>query len=232
MSKVLVVGDVHAPVTHPAYLTFCRDIADQWGCNRIHFIGDVVDWHTISFHARHPEAPGATDEYERALYCVQEWYEAFPKATVSIGNHDARVVRLAESVNIPAFLVRDYAEIWQTPKWTWEYETIIDDIYLTHGTGRRGVHPAYHAMQGMGMSVVMGHIHTAGGVKFAANPRRLLFGMDTGCGIDDRAAAMAYGVHLPKKSIIGCGVLIDGYPYYEPMPMGKGQPYHRSRFKP
>lgn len=231
MSKVLVVGDIHAPVTHPAYLRFCRDIADQWGCNRVHLIGDVVDWHAISFHPKHPDAPGASEEYERALACVQEWYAAFPKATVSIGNHDARVLRLAESVNIPSFLVKDYAEAWQTPAWKWEYDTVIDDVYYFHGTDRRGAHPAFNAVRDMGMSVVMGHVHTAGGVKWMCNPHRRLFGMDTGCGIDDRTAAMAYGKHFRQKSIIGCGVVIDGHPYYEAMPMCRGEKYHRSRFK-
>lgn len=231
MSKVLVIGDIHEPVAHPAYLAFCRDIGEAWSCDRIHFIGDVVDWHGISFHARHPYAPGPKDEYELALAAVQKWCATFPKATVSIGNHDERVFRLAETVNIPAFLIKDYKDVWDTPKWTWEHETTIDDVYYFHGTGNSGIHPAYNVMTKMGMSVVMGHIHSAGGVKPMVNPLRRFVSMDTGCGVDDKAAAMAYGRHTKRRSVIGCGVVIDGHPYHEMMPMGPGEKYHRSRFK-
>src|SRR5438067_1631368 len=76
-------------------------------------------WHTISFHAHHPDAPGPKDEYELAHLEIQKWAKAFPKASVCIGNHDARVIRLAETVNIPAKLLRDYREVWDTPHWSW-----------------------------------------------------------------------------------------------------------------
>jgi hypothetical protein len=231
MARVLVIGDIHEPVTHPAYLKFCTDIYEAWNCDTVHFIGDVVDWHGISFHARHPEAPGTMDEYEMALAGVQKWYKQFPKATVSIGNHDERIIRLGESVNIPARFIRDYADVWETPGWTWEHETIIDDVYYYHGVGSRGKFPAYNTIAKMCMSVVMGHVHSAGGVKWMVNPRARFFGMDTGCGIDDRAVAMAYGKHNKIRSVLSCGVVLDGMPYHEIMPATRGEKYHRSRFK-
>lgn len=232
MSRVLVIGDIHAPVTHPGYLAFCEDMAIKWKCDRIHFIGDVIDWHTVSVHAKHPDAPGTRDEYEAAMKAVRGWHKTFPKATVSIGNHDERPRRLAESVNICDTLIKSYREMWHTPGWRWEYETIIDGIYYFHGIGFGGIHPAYNAMAKMCMSVVMGHVHTAGGVKWLVNPRMRIFGMDTGCGIDDRAAAMLYGRHLKRKSVISCGVVIDRHPYHLMMPLARGEKYHRSRFAP
>lgn len=230
MSRVLVIGDLHEPVSHPAYMRFVQDLYEQWDCNRVHFIGDVVDFHAVSFHARHPEAPGTTDEYELAYAKVAKWYETFPKATVSIGNHDARVIRLAESVNIPAKFIRDYADVWDTPGWTWETETMIDGAYLFHGTGCGGEHPAFNVMKKMAMSSIMGHVHSAGGVKWTANPTRRFFGMDVGCGIDDTAYAFAYGQHLKRRSVLSAGVLIDGIPYFEVMPCSRGETYHRSKF--
>lgn len=231
MSRVLVVGDVHAPVEHPGYFSFIKDIYDSWDCNRVHFIGDLVDWHGISFHLQHPESPGVRDEYEQAKWEVTKWCAYFPKATVSIGNHDERVIRLAETVGIPASFLRSYSDIWNTPKWSWEYETIIDGVYYFHGTGHSGVHPAYNAMTTMCMSVCMGHVHHAGGIKWKVNPITRIFGMDVGSGIDDQAYAMAYNRHSKKKSVLSCGVVIDGHPYHEMMPMGEGEKYHRSRFK-
>ncbi|KKM22340.1 hypothetical protein LCGC14_1626370 [marine sediment metagenome] len=231
MAKVLVIGDTHAPCTHPGYLDFCMDLYEQWDCDQVMHIGDVVDNHAVSFHAAHPECPGPIDEYELALENVQEWYRAFPEARICIGNHDERLIRLAETVHIPAKFLRNYEEIWETPNWIWDYEHIIDDVYYFHGTGNGGIHPAFNAMKKMLMSVVMGHLHTASGVKWCANPQRRIFGMDTGCGIDDKAFAFAYGKHMKQRSMLSAGIVLDGIPFHEVMPIGPKEPYHRSRFK-
>lgn len=231
MSRVLVIGDIHEPVSHPGYLKFCKDLRDRHRCDEVMFIGDVVDWHAVSFHSHHPDAPGPADEFELALYGVTKWRKAFPKARVCIGNHDERLVRLAESVNIPARFMRDYTDIWKTPNWKWGNEHILDDVLYMHGTGCGGLHPAYNAMAKRLMSVVMGHIHSAAGIKWRANPTRRVFGMDTGCGVDDKAFAMAYGVHHQIRSILSAAVVIDGIPHHEVMAIGPGEKYHRSRFK-
>jgi predicted phosphodiesterase len=231
MSRVLVVGDVHLPVSHPAYLRFCMDLRDKHRCNSVVFIGDILDHHAISFHAHHPNAPGPDDESELAHQCIEKWVEEFPTASVCVGNHDARVIRLAETVNIPARFIRDYAEVWGTPKWNWQDEHKIDDVLYFHGVGCGGLHPAYNAMKKVLMSTVIGHVHSAGGVKWAANPDRRIFAMDVGCGIDDRAVAFAYGRASKVRSILSAGVVIDGVPVHEIMPCGPGERYHRSRFK-
>ena len=144
MSRVLFVPDLHEPVAHPAALEFCKDLYDAWDCNKVIFIGDVVDHHAISFHAHHPQCPGPDDEYELAYNKIQKWVEAFPKAEVMIGNHDARVLRLAETVNIPARYLRDYKEIWDTPKWEWKYETELDGAYVFHGTDVHSLSKSKH----------------------------------------------------------------------------------------
>lgn len=226
----LVIGDVHAPCQHPGYLAFCRDLHADYRCNATTFIGDICDWHAISFHAAHPDAPGPKDEYELAYQEIERWAKAFPVANVCIGNHDERLIRLAETVNIPSRFLRDYKDIWGTPGWDWGYEHIKDDVYYFHGTGNGGQYPAYNAMKKMLMSTVMGHIHTASGVKWAANPQRRIFGMDTGCGIDDRAYAFAYGRHMKARSILSAGVVLDGIPFHHVMPCGPGEKYHRSNF--
>lgn len=230
--KVGIVGDVHAPACHVGYLQFCQDIFDAWGVRKIVMIGDVVDHHAISFHARNPNCPGPSDEYELTLQEIGKWYKAFPKADVMIGNHDERVFRLAESVNIPSFYMRDYGEVWKTPGWSWMDETIIDNVNYLHGTGKSGMHPAYNHAKNCCMSVVMGHVHTAGGYKWIVGPRSRHFGMDTGCGVDDKSMQMAYGKHFAKKSVLSCSVVIDGHPYHEMMPCGPGERYHRNKFKP
>lgn len=226
MSRVLCIGDIHEPVSRKKYLEFCQDLCEEWQCDTTVFLGDIADWHAVSFHAHHPECPGPVDEYDLAYEKIQKWYDVFPNSRICIGNHDERLIRLAESVNIPKKFLRNFNEVWDTPSWDWDYSHIIDDVYYFHGIGNGGTYPAPNAAKKMLMSVVMGHCHSASGIKWLASPQRRIFGMDTGCGIDDKAFAFAYGKHMIKRSIISAGVVLDGVPYLEIMPIGPGERYH------
>lgn len=232
MSRVLVIPDLHEPCSRKGALAFCRELRRKYKTDRTIFIGDVTDWHSISFHARHPEMPGPKDEYELAYKCIQKWVKAFPKANVVLGNHDRRVIRLAESVNIPAKFLRDYRDIWNTPNWTWADDFIIDDVYYTHGDGAgSGLYPAFNLVRKMGLSCVLGHHHSAGGVKWLVNPLRRMFGLDVGALIDDKAMAFAYNCRTTLRSVLSAAVVTDGIPHYIVMPIGKGEKFHDSRFK-
>lgn len=231
MSKILVVGDLHLPWSRKGYLQFCQDLYEQWDCDRVVFIGDMVDLHAISFHQKEPGCPGPIEEYKQAKAAVKKWCDAFPKAIVTLGNHDKRIVRRAKSVDIPDIFLKTHNQIWNTPGWKWVEDCIIDDIYFYHGTGQGGKYPASNAVSKLLMSTVMGHNHTASGIKYFANPLRRIFACDTGCGIDDKQLAFAYGMDLKQRSIISAAVIVDGVPYVEPMPIGKGEKYHDSNFK-
>ncbi|KKN23743.1 hypothetical protein LCGC14_0901770 [marine sediment metagenome] len=225
MSRVLAIGDIHLPPVHPRYRQFCLDLYKEHRCNKVVFIGDVVDHHAVSFHAHHPECPGPDDEFKLAMDGIQGWYKAFPKATVLIGNHDARVIRLAEDNNIPKRYIRNYADTWNTPGWDWVLETDIDGVRYLHGTGRSGENPAFNLCKHLGCSVVMGHVHHAGGIKWRVSPKARVFGMDTGCGIDHEAAAFAYGRTSIRKPVLGAGVILEGDGYYHIMKMAPGEKY-------
>lgn len=232
MSRVLVIGDIHAPCTHPGYLDFCWDTYREHKCDTVVFIGDVVDWHAISFHSTHPDAPGPKDEYELAKHCVAKWRDAFPQAVVCIGNHDERPGRLIETVNVPSKFLRNYDEIWDTPDWRWTYDYTLDGVYYFHGTGRSGMNPAFNVAKDVTTSVVMGHVHSVGGIKWLVSASSRRFGLDTGCGIDDRLYAFAYGKHMKKKSVLSCGVVLDGMGQHIMMPCMRGEKYDRHQYPP
>lgn len=232
MSRVLVIPDLHEPCSRSGALEFCKDLRNKYKTNKTVFIGDVTDWHSISFHARHPEMPGPKDEFELAYKCLQKWYKAFPKADICLGNHDRRIVRLAESVNIPQQFIRGYGDTWKTKEWNWTHEVIIDDVLYSHGEGTgTSLYPAYNKMKKMGMSCVLGHFHAAGGIKWLVNPLRRMFGLDTGCLVDDKSMAFAYGKFTVIRSVLSAAVVIDGIPQHIIMPCGKGEKYHDSRFR-
>jgi len=231
MRRILLVGDTHEPCCHKNYLRFCLDLYKEWDCNAVIHIGDVVDMNSISFHAKNPELPGPKDEYKLALDCVQKWYKAFPNLTITKGNHDERGFRRAASVDVPAFFLRDYNEIWKTPDWNWVDDVIIDRVYYYHGTGSGGLYPSFNKARSMGMSVVSGHTHAAAGIWWSASPLQRFFGMNVGCGIDVDQLAFDYGRHYSRKPIVSAGVVLDGMPYLEICPIGKGEKYHKGNKK-
>ena len=233
MTRVLVIGDVHEPATHPGYLAFCQHLAEKWDTERTVFIGDILDMHAISFHDKHPDAPGAGGEADICFERIKRWHSAFSPASVCIGNHDERVYRLSSSVSIPPRFIRNFADVWGTPKWKWVRDVFIDKVQYIHGTGFGGMTPALNAAKKSMNSVVCGHVHSAAGVHWACGGSKSLrvFGMDCGSGVDIQHVGMQYGRNLVSKPMLSAGVVIDGYPYHEPMPCGRGEAFHRSKFK-
>jgi len=231
VNRVLVIGDLHLPAVRKGYLQFCQDLHEEWSCNQVVFIGDVIDWHAISFFAAEPNCPGPVDEYTLAKTEVAKWYKAFPKAKVCIGNHDERPQRLAKTVGIPGVLLRTYSDLWNTPGWEWDYRFKIDNVSYRHGTGiKGGIHPAWNLMNKIHKSVAIGHLHARAGVKWSANEDTRMFALDVGCGIDEKAFQFIYGKDEAVRPFLAAAVVLDGIPYSEPMPCGPGEKYHDSNF--
>ena len=61
------------------------------------------------------------------------------------------------------------------------------------------------------MSLVIGHLHAQFGVKYTASKKDRIFGADSGCGIDIKKRAFAYGKDFVQKPILGCLVITDGW---------------------
>lgn len=228
--RVGIVGDLHAPFVHPMYMRFVQDVFATYRVNRVHFIGDIVDNHALGFWDHDPNGMSAEDEAAAAERYVQRWYKLFPRATVSIGNHDERPDRVAKKYGMPARFIRTYADVWKTPKWKWEFEHSIESVLYIHGTGTSGKDAAYNNAVERMMSVTQGHVHGRAGVKYHCNPNFRIFGMNVGCGIDIPAYAFAYGKAFTTRPVLGCGVVKDGeFAVFVPMACGAGEPYHRSR---
>lgn len=228
--RVGIVGDVHAPFVHPLYLRFCQDVFAAWRVNQVVLIGDIVDQHALSFWDHDPNGMSAADEARNAEPHVQAWYRAFPRAPVCIGNHDERHFRLARKHGLPDRYLKSYAAVWQTPAWRWDYAHEIDGVIYTHGTNCSGKNAALNLAIGNRQSTAIGHLHYSGGVTWDANRRSRIFGINVGCGLDCKAYAFAYGRDFVRRPTLGCGIVIDGqFAYFEPMAIGRGERYHRSR---
>lgn len=215
--NVLAIGDPHTPVTHEDYLGFCKDVKRKYKCSRVVIMGDMVDQHVVSFHDKHPEAPGVMDEYNAALEEIARWYKAFPNADVLIGNHDERHYRICAKNQIPSIYLKDYNTLFNTPKWRWHTELFIDKVWYVHGHAKASsssVLPAATLAQKASMSTVLGHFHTKAGVAYYnINDRKQIFGMNVGCGVDNTHPAMQYSSAL-HKPILSCGVVVGGTKAY------------------
>jgi hypothetical protein len=109
--RILIIGDIHAPFTLTEYLEFCKDTYAAYNCNQTIFIGDIIDNHYPSYHEVDPNGMGGGEELELAIEQIQMWYKAFPKADVTIGNHDRMIMRKAFSSAIPREWIKSYNEV-------------------------------------------------------------------------------------------------------------------------
>lgn len=218
MSRILVIGDTHFPAVKEGYLKFVKGVYKEYKCDKVVHIGDVIDHHCISFHNKHPDHPGAISEYTQAVECIKEWKGAFKDMIVTVGNHDERVRRIAGDAGIPDFYLKTYNEIYNTP-WRWVKNATLDNVFFYHGMGGSGMYPAFNTAKAMGISVVAGHHHSCGGINWLVSPMNAIFGMNVGSGVDRHHLAMKYGEDHIKKPVISCGVVINGSPYLELMPL-------------
>ena len=218
-SRVLVISDTHEPFCRKGYLEFCQKVAKEYKTNQVVHIGDEVDLCALSQWEKDPDGLSAGSEFELALTAMKKWYKAFPEVKVCIGNHSERMFRLARTIGIPKRFLKTYEDIWEAPKgWKWNTSWEIDGALYLHGTGMTGPNAAITKAQMLRQNVCIGHIHTEAGVKFSASSKDLVWGMQVGGAIDDKAYAFAYAKEHLKKSIVGCAVVINGkLPIYIPM---------------
>ncbi len=205
VSRVLVIGDLHAPFTLNGYLEHCIDVYRRYNCNTVVFIGDIIDNHYSSYHETDPNGLSGGDELSLAVKQIVPWYEAFPNATVIVGNHDRMIQRKAFSSSVPREWIKPYNEVLGTPTWEWMDRLVIDDVQYIHGEGGT----ARTRCRADLMSTVQGHLHTQCYTDWVVGANFKVFGSQVGCGIDFGAYAMAYAKR-GKKPAIGCAVVIDG----------------------
>ena len=77
--SILVIADQHAPYHHPDTLDFLAAIKRKYKPDCIVNIGDELDWHSISFHDKHPGLYGASHELTVASDFLRNFIRCFLK---------------------------------------------------------------------------------------------------------------------------------------------------------
>ena len=205
-NKVLVIGDLHTPFEHKGYLNFCKQIYKKYNCDKVVFIGDIIDNHVGSFHDTDVDGHSGGKELMLAKKSIAEYHREFPNSLVCLGNHDILPNRKAFSSGVSKHWIKPIGEVLITPTWTYADHFIIDGVKYTHGTGRQSRQRSQQDM----ISNVQGHFHAQSYIENyvgADGTRR--FAMQIGCGINVNEYAFAYGKHFAKPHL-NCGVVIDG----------------------
>ena len=206
-NRVLVIGDLHEPFCLDGYLKFCKETYAKHNCNRVVFIGDIIDNHYSSYHETDSDGLGGKTELDFAIDKLKKWYKAFPDADVTLGNHDRIIIRKAQTSNIPSKWIKEFGEVLETPKWRFVTEVYIDGVRYVHGD--KSGKPRTAAKRDM-VSTVSGHYHTDMYCEWFFGKTRAIFALAVGCGIDSKSYAMGY-MQGGKKEAIGCGVVNGGH---------------------
>ena len=204
--RILVIGDLHEPFCLDGYFEFCKETYAKYNCNRVVFIGDVIDSHAGSYHEPDPDGMGGGDELDLAIKKLKKWHIEFPNSEVMIGNHDRIAYRKAFSGGIPKRWMKPFEEVLETPTWSYLESIVIDNTLYEHGEGGQALTKAKNNM----MSSVCGHTHTEAYVKWLVGRNFKVFAMQVGCGVDWETYAAAYAKNF-KKQAIGVGVVVGGH---------------------
>lgn len=204
-NRILIIGDLHEPFCLDGYLDFCKKAYSDHNCNKVIFIGDIIDNHYSSYHETDADGMSGGDELDLAIKKINKWYKSFPIADVILGNHDIIISRKAQTGSIPTKWIREYKEVLEVPNWNFVHKLEVDGVSYVHGIGSKAHVRSVKDMQ----STVQGHHHTECYVQWKVGSNNKIFGMQVGCGIDKDSYAMAYGKWFPKPAI-GCGVVING----------------------
>jgi len=205
VENILVIGDLHEPFCLDGYLEFCQEQYLKHNCNKVVFIGDVIDNHYSSYHETDSNALGGGDELEHTIKKIAKWYKAFPEADVTLGNHDRIIIRKAQSSGVPTKWIKDFSEVLETPGWNYCTEVIYNDVRYVHGDKSSAAKTAYKRDM---ISTVSGHFHTQFYCEWNFGKNAAIFGMQVGCGIDSKSYAMGY-MQGGKKEAIGVGLVLD-----------------------
>ncbi|CCI88408.2 hypothetical protein BN110_037 [Yersinia phage phiR8-01] len=219
--RIMVIGDLHAPYTHPDAMDFLKAVRNEYSPDMVIQMGDETDGHAISFHDSDPNLDSAGVELEKAKAVLEELYELFPNLLVCDSNHGSLVYRRAKAHGLPVQFIKKYRDILfpehGAPEWSWAdawvLNTPLGPVRFQHQVSGDFMLNASHERT----SLVLGHEHGRFEVQYAASSAALYFGAYAGCLIDRKSMAFAYGKLHRKKPILGCMVITDGSPQLIPM---------------
>ena len=214
----LFMGCTHLPYQHVDYFRWIEALNAKYKFARVIHLGDLYDWGNVSRHGTNPNMRSPADEYAETIPLRERLYAIFPEASMVSGNHDVRYLVRAAEAGIPDIVIKGIREAMGLPDaWT-EHGTSVElehpylgPIVCVHGD-KVPKNAAANA-KSCGKHFVMADRHTQAKVEWAnALMGKQLFGMNTGCGIDESRLAFKYSRKFIPRPIISVGAIIDNVP--------------------
>jgi len=222
-SRILIIPDQHSPYQHTDAIEFLRDVKARLNPTRVVNLGDETDGHALSFHDSDPNLDSAGVELFKARQFLSELERLFPVMDICHSNHGSLVYRRAFKSGIPVEYIKSYRDIIFDSSggdgWSWHEKIITelpnkDKVIFQHQSSGSIIANAAHERA----NIVQGHEHGIYQIDYRASTEALYWAMTSGCLIDSKALAFAYGKLYPKKPIIGVSAIIDSQPVLIPMP--------------
>jgi hypothetical protein len=222
--RILVIPDLHAPYQHPDTLQFLIDVASRVRFTRVISLGDETDGHAISFHDSDPNLDSAGVELEKAKDFLQKLARIFPVMDICHSNHGSLVFRRAHKSGLPVQYIKTYRDVLFPDGggdgWSWHERLKVrlpngDLCLFQHQSSGDILANAAHERA----NIVQGHEHGKFEIQYRSSNTALYWAMTSGCLVDRKSLAFAYGKLFPKKPIVGCSMIIDSQPVLIPMPM-------------
>lgn len=214
---ILVLPDLHAPYNHPQALEFLAWVHEYRGCReRVASVGDIWDFHSMSFHKNEPDAMSPEEEYVKIREFSAELAELFPYGDVVLGNHcDIPKRKMVDAGLAPSMLKTPNAlynlpDTWTIHPMYYVLEPNSWDVLVEHGCGSAGKYGCANTGKEKRCSYVQGHTHSNAAVIYTTNYKNTQFGLNVGCLVDSSSLAMRYGKYSTRKGVLGCGVVYSG----------------------
>lgn len=217
---ILTISDMHIPFHHADSFEFLKAIKKKYRPDKVVCMGDLNDWHPISFHKYDPDLHSPRSELKLNQKFNQKLEKIFPEMYVISSNHGDLPLRKIVDTGLPRSFLRDYQSIYGVGEgWKFVDDLIVNscgkEIYFVHGISKNGLKLTTQR----GLCTVQGHYHTVMKIDYVSNPSSLLWSMQVGCLIDKKSLAFEYGKLTLDRPIIGTGIIINGIPKLLPMPL-------------
>jgi hypothetical protein len=100
----------------PSFPAFLQKIHDKYKCNKIIAIGDIADFHSMSYHEPEPNLKSVDDEITATRHQLSKITSRFPKVEYLMGNHCSLIERKAVTAGLSSCLVKPINDVLGLPK--------------------------------------------------------------------------------------------------------------------
>lgn len=221
---ILCIPDMHIPYHHPDSLAFLKAVKKTYAPTLVINLGDLGDFHGISFHRSHPNLYSPGHELEALREGAAALEKVFPDMYIVGSNHGDLPIRKFIDAGLPLEMLNTFNEIYKVGS-GWKFVndlTLIQegqpDFYICHNIKKNALAVA----QQRGQRFMQGHYHENFELRYCGNPNSLLWAVTGGCLIDKESLAFEYNKLNLNRPILGCVVVENGMPTLLPMLLDKG----------